>query len=365
MRRLALLILGLLASGAAQAGLITHTDYNDGAVITASGQNTNENAIVNEINGNLDAANIEDGSIDTAELADNSVTSGKLAAVVRSTITAFTNYGYYRRPNLKFVSVTAVDVEANTSTANQTCVIFPDERRCVTENTGASSVNRRFTITETASNSGTKNSGLAAGEAEANNTWYALYAWKVSDNSTDFVVVGTTNTPNITNYARLNTLFGENAWLYLGMIHNGDGAAAAADIIAFTQTGGVTLFRNVGTGQNLSGPGYTLTASAGAVTLTYTYAAGTAAGQIPDHVGQAYFNAGGSGLTNQGYKFADSSGARLYLQVSSINPIQTAYWVPATEGVNISNTSSTSVTMDIRIAGYTDNVLSSGINPQL
>ena|ERR1051326_222621 len=41
-----------------KAALITHTDYVSGNVITASGQNANENTIVNEINGDLDNSNI-------------------------------------------------------------------------------------------------------------------------------------------------------------------------------------------------------------------------------------------------------------------------------------------------------------------
>lgn len=38
--------------------VITHNDYTSNTTITASGQNTNENNIVNVINGNLDSTNI-------------------------------------------------------------------------------------------------------------------------------------------------------------------------------------------------------------------------------------------------------------------------------------------------------------------
>ncbi len=57
-----LLALLLLASPS-YAGLITHTDYTNGATITASGQNSNENAIVNEFNGNIDNTNIKPGAV--------------------------------------------------------------------------------------------------------------------------------------------------------------------------------------------------------------------------------------------------------------------------------------------------------------
>lgn len=58
-----LLLLTMLFTSPAYAGLIIHTDYTSGNTITASGQNANENTIVNEINGALDSANIENASI--------------------------------------------------------------------------------------------------------------------------------------------------------------------------------------------------------------------------------------------------------------------------------------------------------------
>lgn len=58
----AVVVTSLLAISPSYAGLITHTDYTSGAAISAAGQNTNENAIVNEINGNLDNNNIKPAS---------------------------------------------------------------------------------------------------------------------------------------------------------------------------------------------------------------------------------------------------------------------------------------------------------------
>jgi len=43
-------------------GLISRTAYTAGQTVTASGQNTNENTIVNEINGNIDNDNIKSGA---------------------------------------------------------------------------------------------------------------------------------------------------------------------------------------------------------------------------------------------------------------------------------------------------------------
>lgn len=63
------LIALLFLAGNAQAGLITHTDYTAGATITAATQNSNENAVFNEFNGNIESANIKDGTIATADLS--------------------------------------------------------------------------------------------------------------------------------------------------------------------------------------------------------------------------------------------------------------------------------------------------------
>ncbi len=64
-----LLLSLILVTSPVYAGLITHTDYQSNATITASGQNTNENTIVNEINGNLDSTNISAGGIATSNLS--------------------------------------------------------------------------------------------------------------------------------------------------------------------------------------------------------------------------------------------------------------------------------------------------------
>lgn len=63
------LILMLGFAGSAQAGLISHSDYSSGGTITAAAQNSNENTIVNEFNGNIESANIKNGTIDTADLS--------------------------------------------------------------------------------------------------------------------------------------------------------------------------------------------------------------------------------------------------------------------------------------------------------
>lgn len=68
-RYLATLMSVLLINHVSFAGLITHTDYTSGATITAAGQNSNENTIFNEFNGNIESANIKDGTIVNADVS--------------------------------------------------------------------------------------------------------------------------------------------------------------------------------------------------------------------------------------------------------------------------------------------------------
>ena len=68
MKKLSLIILLGLTS-TAKAGLITHSDYTAGTSITASAQNSNENTVFNEFNGNIESTNIKDGTIVVADLS--------------------------------------------------------------------------------------------------------------------------------------------------------------------------------------------------------------------------------------------------------------------------------------------------------
>lgn len=56
------------------------TDFGTGTTILASEVNTDFNALVNEVNGNLDENNLADNSVTTTKITDLSVTAAKLAA---------------------------------------------------------------------------------------------------------------------------------------------------------------------------------------------------------------------------------------------------------------------------------------------
>lgn len=352
-----------------EAGLITRTyTYTSGNTISANENNTNENTLYNEINGNITTANITDGTIQNGDIADTQIAVGKFASVVQATFTYVNTFGTYRRPVLMFISVTTVDISTNTGTSNQTCVQFPDERRCVTEDVTSTSVNRRFIITETASFSGTKNSGLAPGETEGNNKFYCLYAVKVTDNGTDFVVAGSTNSPIISEFARLNTLFGTNGWVYLGLIHNGDGNNNAADILRFKQVGGTTILSNSEPGQNTTvpGTGYLLTNVTNGAVVTSSPTFSTAAGGTAPTIGHVYWSISGSGLSTLSYHIGNRTGTVLYQTPHSNAAITASTWIPAEEGVNVkASDGSGSRNIDARIAGWIDAVLTPGYNAQL
>ncbi len=370
MRKLHYVLSLSLLCGVSHAGIIAHTDYTAGSVITAAGQNTNENTIVNEFNGNISAANLATNAVTTVKLLDSNVTYAKLDSTTQSTFTYVNTFGIYRRPVLTYISATAVDIEANTGTSNQTCVQFPNEQRCVTENTSPTSVNRRFIISENASNSGTKNSGLRSGYIATNNTWYALYAWKVSDNSTDFVIVGDTVTPVQANYSALNTAYGTNQWVYLGMIAAGDGSASASNILKFVQVGNQTAFYNACATQNAvvtTVPGILLAVnSSSAASLTYSYTNGTniASRQIPAHLITGTFS------TNAGVgaklDIEDSGGGIYYFYqdgLSAGNIFVRVSNVSIASGLKVFLTVSSKG--DIMLASFTDGVLGVGYNPQL
>lgn len=285
---------------------------------------------------------------------------------VNYTASSAADYAKYRRPNLQWVSVTTVDIENNTGTANQTCVLFPDANyRCVTEDTASTSVNRRFIITEAASNSGTKNSGLRTGYAEGASVKYALYAWKVSDNSTDFVVVGDTLAPTQANFSALNTFYGTNSWEFLAYAWNGDGSGNS-DILAFDQSGPYMAFRNTMAGAVSTQEGYDIAFTGAATTLTYTYSAAmTGTTGVPPTIKQ--INWGVSWESVAGNVIAQNSGAnRTYISVNANSTIHsTGYWSAASEGVKLSNGPGSSEGMDIYIRGYFDGALAAGVNPQL
>jgi hypothetical protein len=352
MKKLA--VLGLLALATnSYAGLITRTYiYSDGNTISANENNTNENTLYNEINGNLDSNNLAANAVNSSEIAANAVTMGKLDSNLQGFFT-------YRRPNLVFVDTNTVDVEGNTGTANQTCVFFPDERRCVTETTSSTDQFRRLKMSATATLSGTWDSGLRSGLTLGTSSWWLIYAVKTTDNSSNFVLVVDSVTPTQGNYALLNSNFGSNSWVYLGAIRYGDNSNNPAGILSFTQSGGKTEFTNL---KSASNPGIILNTQASGTNIDWEYNTGVSSVAVPSNFVFGIYTVTETGACtpwqirsgdrNQNYFVMDTAGT-----VSDFTIEKTL-----NQGLNLQCSGSSPQT--INLTGWTDNALYGG-NPQL
>lgn len=265
----------------------------------------------------------------------------------------------YSRPSLVYVSATTVDVATNTGTANQTCVLFRDgDYRCPVENTASASKYRRFIITETAEfTSGTENSGLRSTYVEATNTWYSLYAVKSQIDSTNFVIVGDTITAVVSNISALNSAYGTDGWVYLGLVRNGDNSGATGNILAFNQSGRHTVFKNTCAGNAINFVGTRLATTASATSLVYTYAEGTGTTSIPPTikigwVGVAAQN-GAAGIAD-----ADWTGAGKIMYGYSTSFLMGNAWGPILQGVSTSSNGAGA--HDIVLGGFVDDALTDG-----
>ena len=289
------------------------------------------------------------------------------SAAWRATVTSTSALASYRRPVLQYVSATLVDVENNTATANQTTIVFPDgTSRSVTEDTGVTTKYRRFDITATAEfTSGTEDSGVRSGISEATNTWYAIYAVKSAIDAAKFVLVGDTTFPTQANASTLDGRYGASSWVHLGYIRNGDASGATGDILAFTQVGNFTMFRNVTTGAVINGVGVRLATASGAATVTYTYAAGSGAAQIPNTIGISMFGLSCTAATGQVIA-ADSGGTIKFSQQHDGGAASLRAWIaPALLGVQGSTGPAANEDWDVYLYGFYDTVLGVGGNPLL
>lgn len=296
----------------------------------------------------------------------NASITGSLAVTGALTLTGalsvaggIANHFSYRRPNLVFISVTTVDVENNTGTANQTTILFPDGTfRSVTEDTSSTNKYRRFIITAAAEfTSGTEDSGLRSGISEATNTWYAIYAVKSSINSSNFVLSGDTTLPLQANFATLNSRYGTNGWIYLGIIRNGNNSGATGDICDFTQSGNQTQFKNAAAGASLVNfQGTLLVSATSGSAATYTYSSGTGTTDIPGNIKLVNFSAGGASTD-----IIVSGVTSTAVLAKAVHIIKLAL-LAASDGLIVSDNSAT---RDIFLSGFCDSALGVGPNTLL
>lgn len=352
---------------ASWAGVITRPNtYTAGDTIRSADVNLNETTIYNEFNGNIESANILNGTIATVDIADDAVTEAKLDNTLVSSFTYIPTIGVYKRPVLKYISATSIDVENNTGTSNETCIMFKSGTRCVTEDTSSTNKYRRFIITSAAQyTSGTEDSGLV-GAVEAGNTWYALYAVKSQINPENFVIAGSTRTPSQANYSALNSMFGTDSWIYLGLIRNGaDGATSTTDLLDFDMAGNVTLFGNTNNGGSpgIATTGIRFADTGGATSLSYTYTTGTGNAEVPANIVFVQWNGQIAGVAST-HIMDDTSGVRAYFtQTSNSNAQLMVEWVGAGESIRLRAGNGASLAMDLIMSGFVDGALGVGYNP--
>lgn len=287
---------------------------------------------------------------DFDELADND-------AFLLSQVTA------YRRPVLQYKSASVVTVEANApSAANTTVILFPDgESRTVTEDLATLDAHRGCDLSQALLfASGTINGGVRSGISEATETWYAIYAVKVTKvgETSDFTLAADTTFPTQANFATLNTRYGTSGWVYLGMVRNGY-IGATGDIADFVQSGNRTIFKNTTSGFS---PGFRLATVTGAATLTYTYAAGGGAAEIPGHLSHAIYQCKFSASATGGI-IQTSAGAYAMARLAIDRLGELRVETAAVEGIKLSNAAASSIDYDIYLVGFVDGVLGVGFNP--
>lgn len=287
------------------------------------------------------------------------------ATPTTSTDTAIKSYvdklNAYRRPVLQYASASVVNLETGLNgTSGQAVITFTDG----TQRTDSTTSRINFDITRNAALSGSAQSGLRTGLSEAVNTRYALYAVKVTDSSTNFVVVGDTVFPTQANFATLNSNFGTNGWVHLGYIFNGNGLGSSSDIVSFVQAGAMTLFSNAVSANVLTGCGVLIAGTSGATSLTYTYSAGSSASQIPNTISHVMYQTATAATANT-YAITDSAAAKTFLRGLGVAGTATVLrtWAAATDGIKIDP--GASVAQDIILSGFVDGLLGIGANPLL
>lgn len=328
--------------------------FSPSTVISSSQVNTNTSDVAGVFQG-LEA--------ETKTLAKLKVDIDPTLALEVATKQYVDHYSTWRRPVLQFGSVTTVAVESGLDgTSGDIPMLFPDG----TVRTETSTTRTTFDITRNAVlvTSGAQ-SGLTGATSEATNTYYALYAVKVTDSSTLWVTVGSTVLPIRANFTTLNTAYGSNGWVYLGTIRNGDQSTATGDILKFVMSGNMTVFKNNCANAGVGSGTGVLLASGTAASTTYTYSAGTAGAVIPNHITIVKWLNSALPAGDEGISITDSA-AVYYLAAFEQNTTLhfDSLWQDAAGGIKITLTSSGSKEA-IFLAGFVDPVLGVGSNPLL
>lgn len=274
----------------------------------------------------------------------------------------------YRRPVLVYSSGTVIAIETGLDGTSGDCtILFPDGNLRTDTVTGRIQCN----LAQVAALSGSWQSGLRTGTVAAN-TWYSIYAVKTTDNSSHWVAVADTVIPTQGNFATLNSNFGTNGWVYLGVIPYGDNAGATTAVPTFVMSGNTVYFRNVCAAASLAVNGVVLTTATTQTSITYTYAAGTAlgSGQTPAHVLLGMLCVGKNyDAVGRGMRIVNAAGNTNYgLMIDGATSLGTMfrYFGALSTGMQaLDYNSGSGQNYDVTLQGYIDSVLGVGSNPIL
>lgn len=271
---------------------------------------------------------------------------------------------HYRKPNLTYVSTATVTPEGGLSdgVANNVQVLFPDNTSLSMSNTNYMFLD----IRKTASLLGTPSPGLRSGLTIPTTGFFDVYAVRLQDNTTSFVIVGDTISAIGTNYAALNSFYGTNNWEHLGDIAIGDGnGGSLLQIVQFYQAGNVTWMINSNAGRFHGTYGVCIATTSSTTTLNYTYASGmTGRGNLPPNFTSV----------DWGCDTGDTSGWTLLQALTTLNQLAVLanntvtggvvvyHWGPVFTGVSCTESGS-STAMGEYIGGWVDNALGVGGNP--
>jgi len=336
--------------------IVSYT-YSPSTTIASSQVNTNFSDIASVFQG-LEA--------ETKTLAKLKMDIDPTLALEVATKQYVDHYSTYRRPVLQYSSGTVVNIETGINgVSGQAQILFPDG----VLRTDSTTTRINCNLAQVAALSGAAQSGLRTGTVTSQ-TWYAIYAVKTSDNSSNFVTVADTVLPLQANYSTLNSNFGTNSWVYLGLIRVGAGVGVDTTILKFIQAGSrTTLYNSNHLGNASFAKGLLLATTAGTTTtLTYAYSAGTSGAVIPNNITIVDWVAGTATSGALAIAFSSQAttdyfgtwfnGAGGNMQISFSNKA-------AVDGFVINRGSDSSRPADIFIDGFIDGVLGVGSNPIL
>jgi hypothetical protein len=208
----------------------------------------------------------------------------------------------YKKPVIEYSSTTAISLQNNTATSNETVIYFPTFVASVTES--SPSKYRYAAISATAngyagSHTGSALGGKKVGMSLTNNYWYYVYAVGLrggsdySASTARFIMVYDDTAPTVGNISTLNTEYGEGNWVYLGAIRHGFGATGTNNVIIkflYSNKGWCTFYEKSSSGYGGLNLAYSTTDGDDTSSALYTIANGVSGNVIPATFGKLRFS---------------------------------------------------------------------------